>query len=68
MRTDRKTKQVIVSLNKIYCSIFPKLNHLGGVELGIKISYASVWISMKNENYFTIQFIFATIHGFHCTF
>ena len=24
--------------------------------------YASIWIEMKNENYFIIQFIFATIH------
>jgi len=23
---------------------------------------------MKNENYFTIQLIFAAIHGLHCTF
>ena len=38
---------------------------------------ASVWIPMKNKNYFTIQFIlllfmgpttlFGTIHGPHCT-
>ena len=38
---------------------------------------ASVWIEMKNKNYFTIQLIFATIydlialddaiHGSHCT-
>ena len=29
---------------------------------------AFVWIPMKNKNYFTIQFIFITIHGFYCTF
>ena len=29
---------------------------------------AWVWIPMKNENYFTIQLIFATIYGLYCTF
>ena len=32
------------------------------------IKLASVWISMKNEHYFTIQLIFTIIHGSHCTF
>ena len=30
--------------------------------------YVCVWVRMKNENYFTIQLIFATIHESHCTF
>ena len=27
-----------------------------------------IWVRMKNENYFTIQLIFATIYGPHYTF
>ena len=41
----------------------------------LNILSASVWIEMKNEKYFviqfifdTIQFIFATIHELHCIF
>ena len=30
--------------------------------------FVCVWIWMKIVNYFTIQLIFAIIHGFHCTF
>ena len=30
--------------------------------------YACIWIEIINENYFTIQFIFATIHRFIALF
>ena len=31
-------------------------------------NYTSVWIPLKNKNYFTIQLIFATIYRLHYTF
>ena len=34
---------------------------------GSQTDLASVWIEIKNENYFTIKIIFATIHGSHRT-
>ena len=33
-----------------------------------KESQSVVWIKMKNENYFTIQFIFINIYEFYCIF
>ena len=32
-----------------------------------KILFASVWIPLKNKNYFTIHIIFTTIHRPHYT-
>ena len=34
----------------------------------LKKKKARVWMKILNENYLTIQFIFATIHGPHYTF